>query len=49
MNRNDLKEYGYQEIFIKSRIEYLKEYREKIENISSIISGMPKRRKSYRG
>lgn len=43
MNRQDLKEYKYMEEWIKDRIEYLKTRRETLENISFIISGMPKR------
>lgn len=44
MNRQDLKEFRYNEITIKSRTESLKERRMSIDNISSVISDMPKRK-----
>lgn len=44
MDRQDLKEYKYTEKWIKGRINYLREYRATIDDISSILSDMPKRK-----
>lgn len=44
MNRQDLKDYRYNEIYIKRRIEYLREFRATIDNISVLVSDMPKRK-----
>jgi len=44
MTRQDLKEYKYTEEWIKDRREYLKERKATLENISAIISDMPKRK-----
>lgn len=46
MNRHDLKEYKYTEIWIRDRQEYLREKKSTLENISAIISDMPKRRQT---
>lgn len=42
MNREDLREYKYTQQLIKDRIEYLQEYKERISNISQILSDMPR-------
>lgn len=44
MNRQDLKDFRYNELTIKSRTESLKERRMSIDNISSVLSDMPKRK-----
>ena len=41
MNRQDLKDYKYNEQWIKDRKNYLREYRSTIDNITATISGMP--------
>lgn len=46
MNREDLKEFKYNKISIKNRREMLSESRAELENISSVISDMPKRNKN---
>lgn len=46
MNRQDLKDYKYTEEWIKDRREHLKEKKANLENISSIISDMPKRKQA---
>ena len=43
MTREDLKDYKYNQEWIKDRLEYLKGYKTTIENITSLISDMPKR------
>lgn len=45
MNRKDLKDFRYNKISIKNTREYLSERKTELENISSIISDMPKRNK----
>ena len=42
MTREDLKDYKYNQEWIKGRLEYLEEYRTSITNITSILSDMPK-------
>ena len=42
MTRDDLKEYKYNQEWIKGRLEYIEEYRTSITNITSILSDMPK-------
>lgn len=42
MTREDLKEYKYNQEWIKGRLEYIEEYRTSITNITSILSDMPK-------
>ena len=42
MTREDLKEYKYNQKWIKGRLEYIEEYRTSITNITSILSDMPK-------
>ena len=44
MTREDLREYKYNQEWIKDRLSYLKEYKTTIENITSVISDMPKRK-----
>ena len=42
MTRDDLREYKYNQEWIKGRLEYIEEYRTSITNITSILSDMPK-------
>ena len=42
MTREDLKDYKYNQEWIKGRLEYIEEYRISITNITSVISDMPK-------
>lgn len=44
MTREDLREYKYNQEWIKDRLSYLKEYKTTIENITSVISDIPKRK-----
>lgn len=44
MNREDLKDYKYNQEWIKGRLEYIEEYRTSLTNITSVISDMPKRK-----
>ena len=40
MNRNDLKVYKYNQKWIEGRLEYIKEYKERISSISISLSGI---------
>ena len=42
MTREDLKDYKYNQEWIKDRLEYLEEYRSRLTNITSVLSDMPK-------
>lgn len=42
MTRQDLKQYKFTQEWIKGRLEYLEEYKETIEKITSTLSDMPK-------
>ena len=42
MTREDLKDYKYNQQWIKGRLEYIEEYKSSITNISAILSDMPK-------
>lgn len=42
MNRDDLKNYKYNQKWIEGRLEYLESYRESIIKITNILSDMPK-------
>lgn len=42
MNRQDLRQYKFTQEWIKGRLEYLEEYKETIEKITSTLSDMPK-------
>lgn len=42
MTREDLKDYKYNQEWIKGRLEYIEEYKTNITNITSVISDMPK-------
>lgn len=44
MNREDLKNYKYNQEWIKGRLEYIEEYKTSIMNITSVLSDMPKRK-----
>lgn len=43
MNREDLKNYRYNQNWIKDRIEYIETQKETINKLNSILSDMPKR------
>lgn len=42
MTREELKNYKYNQKWIKDRLEYIEEYKASIENITSVLSDMPK-------
>lgn len=42
MTREDLKNYKYNQEWIKGRLEYIEEYKTSIVNITSVLSDMPK-------
>ena len=42
MNRKDLKDYKYNQEWIKGRIEYIEEYRSTINKLVTTLSDMPK-------
>lgn len=42
MTREDLKDYKYNQEWIKGRLEYIEEYRSTIEKITTTLSDMPK-------
>lgn len=42
MNREDLKNYRYNQQWINGRIEYIESYKSTINKLTSIISGIPK-------
>lgn len=42
MTREDLKNYKYNQKWIKGRLEYIEEYKTNITNITSVISDMPR-------
>lgn len=42
MNREDLKNYRYNQIWIKDQIEYIEAQKETINRLTSILSDMPK-------
>lgn len=42
MNRDDLKDYKYNQDWIKDRLEYIKGYKESILSITTILSDMPR-------
>lgn len=44
MNKEDLKNYKYNQKWIKDRLEYIREYKTSITNITSVLSDMPKRK-----
>ena len=44
MTREDLKNYKYNQEWIKGRLEYIEEYKTNIINITSVLSDMPKRK-----
>lgn len=41
MNKEDLKEYKYNQQWIKGRLEYIEEYKTNITNITAALSDMP--------
>lgn len=44
MNREDLKNYKYNQIWIEDETNYVEEQKETINRLSSILSDMPKRK-----
>lgn len=44
MNREDLKKYKYNQIWINDHIEYVEAQKETINRLTSILSDMPKRK-----
>lgn len=42
MTRKDLKDYRYNQEWIKGRLEYIEEYKASVTNITSVLSDMPK-------
>jgi len=48
MTREDLKNYKYNQEWIKGRLEYIEEYRTNITNITTTLSDMPKRKQKSR-
>lgn len=43
MTRQDLKDYKYNQEWIKGRMDYIEEYKASIEKTTTILSDMPKR------
>ena len=43
MNRKDLKDYRYNQIWIEDQTEYIKTQKEAINRLNSMLSDMPKR------
>ena len=43
MNREDLKDYKYNQKWIEGRMEYIEEYKTRIEKITNTLSDMPRR------
>ena len=46
MNREDLKNYKYVQIWIKDQTEYIETQKETINKLNSILSDMPKRKQN---
>lgn len=46
MNRKDLKDYKYNQEWIKGRLEYIEEYRSTINKLTTVLSDIPKGSKS---
>lgn len=44
MNRKDLKDYRYNQIWIEDQTEYIETQKETINKLNSILSDMPKRK-----
>lgn len=44
MTREDLKDYKYNQIWIQDRTDYIESYKETINQITSILSDVPKRK-----
>ena len=47
MTREDLKNYKYNQVWIKNQTEYIESQRETINKLTSILRDMPKRKSSY--
>lgn len=47
-DRKDLKDYKYNQEWIKGRKEYIEGYRESITSITATLSDMPKRKQKSR-
>lgn len=48
MTREDLKNYKYNQQWIKDRIEYIENYKTSVMNITAVLSDMPKRKQKSR-
>lgn len=48
MTREDLKNYKYNQQWIKGRLEYIEEYKTNITNITTVLSDIPKRKHKSR-
>lgn len=46
MNREDLKNYKYNQIWIKDQTEYIESQKETINRLTAILSDMPKRKQT---
>ncbi len=44
MNREDLKNYKYNQMWIEDQIEYIEIQRERVNKLNNIMIGMPKRK-----
>ena len=42
MNRKDLKDYKYNQEWIKGRLDYIEEYRSTINKLTTVLSDLPK-------
>lgn len=47
MTREDLKNYKYNQVWIKNQTEYIESQMETINKLTSILNDMPKRKSSY--
>lgn len=47
MTREDLKNYKYNQVWIKNQTEYIESQMETINKLTSILNHMPKRKSSY--
>ena len=41
MNRKDLKDYRYNQIWIEGRLEYIESYKASITKVTTVLSDMP--------
>ena len=47
MTREDLKNYKYNQFWIKNQTEYIESQKETINKLTSILNDMPKRKSAY--